>query len=342
MYGGDSQFMTSKDVPGEYPFVSIVVPLHNAKASLPNLLESLLNQNYPKSRYEIIVVDDGSTDGSSSMITEAIKERRETCNTKVLRCNEKGGPARARNLGIKNSKGEIIAFTDADAIPDKNWLRELVHGFNNDLVGGVMGKVVTDFEKLLYPTRVSPISKFVTCNIAYRRRALIECGLFDEEFKYPFREDSDIAYRILDHRYDIVESDNAVVYHPIRQNKLKDLMRLPKYHTYDVLLFKKHPARSRQDALDIHVYRFTTSGVGVTLSLLIILCLLAISPVELSLPIILSYFLLATSVLSIFRPSIKGKPLKDRIVTSIHLELFVFLSVIGHIVGSIKFKKLLV
>jgi glycosyltransferase involved in cell wall biosynthesis len=324
------------------PRVSVVVPYRNAKAFILNLLESLLNQNYPKNRYEIMLVDDGSTDGSSGMITKAMKQQRETCSVKTLRFKDGGGPARARNLGIKHSKGEIIAFTDADALPDKNWLRELVYGFNNDLVGGVMGRVVTDFGKLLYPTRVSPISKFVTCNIAYRKRALVECGLFDEEFKSPFREDSDIAYRILDHGYDIVQRDSALVYHPIKQLGLKNFIRIPKYHAYDVLLFKKHPMRSKQDAIDIKVYRLTTGGIGVILSLLISLCLLAISPVELSLLIILSYFLLITSLLTIFRPSIKGKPLKDRIVSSIHYELFVLLSVIGHIIGSVKFRKLLV
>jgi len=323
------------------PFVSVVVPYRNAKASLPSLLESLLNQNYPKNRYEIMLVDDGSTDGSSDTVTKAMKQQRETCNAKTLRCKDRGGPARARNLGIRNSKREIIAFTDADAIPDKNWLRELVYGFSNDLVGGVMGKVVTDFQRLLYPMRVSPISKFVTCNIAYRRSVLIECGLFDEEFKYPFREDSDIAYCILDHGYKIVQRNSAVVYHPIRQIKLKDLLLVPKYHAYDVLLFKKHPRRSRQDALDIQAYRFTTGGIGVILSLLIILSLFAIASTKLSLLSALLYFLLITSALITFRPSIKGKPLKERVISSLYFELFVLLAVIGHIIGSVKFRKLL-
>jgi glycosyltransferase involved in cell wall biosynthesis len=330
--------MTSAGVPDEYPFVSVVVPFHNAKTFLPNLLESLLNQNYPKNRYEIVLVDDGSTDGSSNVITEAIERRGEMYNIKVLRCNEKGGPASARNVGIKNSKGEIIAFTDADAIPKKDWLTELVKGFKDDSIGGVTGKVVTDFQRLLYPLRVSPISDFVTCNIGYKRKALTQSGLFDEKFKCPFREDSDLAYRILDQGYKIIHQNSAVVYHPVKQVKLKDLLCVPRYYAYDVLLFKKHPKRAKV-ILGIRFCRFSFSGLIVILNALVIFTLFITTPIKWSVVFTLLYFFSDTLVLSIIKSSAKGKNLKDRIQGAIWHELYLLFTVIGHIIGSIKFKK---
>jgi len=330
--------MVSEDVPEGYPFISIVIPFHNARTTLPSLLESLLNQNYPKSRYEIVLIDDGSTDGSSNMITKVMKQQLETCNVKILRFKDKGGPARARNLGIKNSNGEIIAFTDADAVPNRDWLAELVKGFKDDDVGGVTGKVVTDFQKLLYPLRVSPIAEFVTCNIAYRKNVLMQAGFFDERFKCPFREDSDLAYRILDQGYKIICQNSAVVYHPVKQVKLRDLLRAIKYHSYDVLLFKKHTKRARA-ILDIRLYRFTTSGIAVILNVLIILSFFVITPIEWSMICTLSYFFLTTLALSVIKPSAKGKSLKDRIQGAIWHELYIFFTVVGHMLGSIKFKK---
>ena len=320
------------------PFVSVVVPYRNAKAFLPNLIESFLNQNYPKDKYEAILVDDASTDKSSDMITNIIKDSQEMNQIKILRCNESGGPAKARNTGIKNSKGEIIAFTDADAIPNKDWLTELVKGFKDDSIGGVTGKVVTKFQELLYPLRVSPISEFVTCNIAYKRKVLTQSGLFDEKFKCPFREDSDLAYRILDQGYKIIHQNSAVVYHPVKQIKLKDLLRVPRYHAYDILLFKKHPKRAKA-TVDIRLCRFSTSGVAVILSVLIILSFFIIAPIEWSMIYTLFYFFLTTLALSIIKPSAKGKNLKFRIQGAIWHELYLLFTVIGHVIGSIKFKK---
>jgi glycosyltransferase involved in cell wall biosynthesis len=330
--------MISKDAPDRKPFISIVVPFHNARTTLPNLLESLFNQNYPKNMYEIILIDDGSTDGSSDIITEVMEKQQETCNVKTLKFKDRGGPARARNFGIKNSDGEIIAFTDADAIPDRNWLIELVKEFKDDSIGGVAGKVVTDSQKLLFPLRVSPIAEFVTCNIAYRKNVLLQVGLFDEKFKYPFREDSDLAYRILDQGYKIIYQNNAVVYHPVKQITLRDLLHFIKYHSYDVLLFKKHPKRARA-LLDIRLYRFTTNGITIILNVLIILWFFITAPIEWSMIYTLFYFVLITLALSIVKPSAKGKNLKDRIQGAIWHELYTLFTVVGHILGSIKFKK---
>jgi glycosyltransferase involved in cell wall biosynthesis len=321
----------------QYPFVSIVVPFYNAKNFLPRLLEDLLNQNYPKEKFEVILVDDGSTDDSSKEILKIISNKSKFYNIKIIRLDKRGGPARARNFGIKNSNGEIIAFTDADTIPSKSWLKELVKGFTDNSIGGVAGRVETDFEKLLFPIRISPVAEYVTCNIAYRKDVLLQVGLFDENFIYPFREDSDLAYRVLDKGYKIVYQDSAIVYHPLKQLKLKDFIRIIKYHSYDVLLFKKHPLRSRS-LLAVRFYRFTTAGIVVIFNAALIILLFLTIPIMLAIFLIPLYFSLGTLIFMLLKKSSKSVGLKERFKAAMWHELYMVCTVLGHIIGSIKFK----
>jgi glycosyltransferase involved in cell wall biosynthesis len=296
-----------------------------------------LNQTYPKEKFEIILVDDGSNDDTVAELDKLLRNVKSPA-VKIIHNEIKKGPANARNKGILESRGTLVAFTDADCIPNKDWLTELVKGFKDDSIGGVTGKVVTNFERLLYPLRVSPLSEFVTCNIAYTRSVLTQSGFFDERFKCPFREDSDLAYRILDLGYKITHQDSAVVFHPVKQIKLKDLLRVPRYHAYDILLFKKHPKRAKS-TVDIRLCRFSTCGVAVILSTLIILSFFIIAPIGWAIICTLVYFFLTTLALSISKPSAKGKNLKEKIQGAIWHELYILFTVVGHVIGSIKFKK---
>jgi glycosyltransferase involved in cell wall biosynthesis len=103
--------------------VSVVVPVYNQAASLPRTLASLFVQDLPASDYEIIVVDDGSTDG-----TDAVARRLATSWSGAMRVLTKhnGGPASARNLGLAHARGEIVAFMDGDCAAAPNWLSSLV------------------------------------------------------------------------------------------------------------------------------------------------------------------------------------------------------------------------
>jgi glycosyltransferase involved in cell wall biosynthesis len=125
----------------------VVVPFFNSKKTLPSLLDSLLSQTYPKEKYEIILVNDGSTDDSVKQIEE-VQSFTVVPPIKLLHNRQKKGPANARNKGIIESGGEIIALTDSDTIPDINWLTNLINPFLNHLdnsnVGGVRGETLTD------------------------------------------------------------------------------------------------------------------------------------------------------------------------------------------------------
>lgn len=114
-----------------YPIVSIIIPVFNDERRIVYLLESINKLRYPKELYEVIIVDNGSTD----------KTRENACkyNIRLLREDSIKSSYAARNKGILNSKGEIIAFTDSDCILDKNWLINGVSELQNkkcNLLGG--------------------------------------------------------------------------------------------------------------------------------------------------------------------------------------------------------------
>lgn len=109
------------------PPISIVIPIKNRGKLLPDLIKNLLNLDY--SEYEIIIVDDCSTDNTKTLL--------KTYPVKSILLNKSVGSAKARNIGIKEAKNEIIALTDSDCFVSRNWLKSLIPYLNNyDVVGG--------------------------------------------------------------------------------------------------------------------------------------------------------------------------------------------------------------
>jgi cellulose synthase/poly-beta-1,6-N-acetylglucosamine synthase-like glycosyltransferase len=216
--------------------VSIVVPMHNASRTVEGLIHSLVNQDYPKERYEIILVDDCSTDETQRLVSNLTKNSEVAIKTLTL--EKDMGQAAARNHGIKNAQNEIIAFTDADTVPDKEWLKNLVEEFGSEEIAGVRGRTVTDGYEL--PTiRVAPTSGYITCNIAYRRDVLLEVDLFDEKFRCG--EDSDLAHRILERGYEIQDAPKAIVCHPLKNRSTWQICKYAALHQYDALFYQRHP-----------------------------------------------------------------------------------------------------
>lgn len=106
-------------------FVSIVVPAYNEEKNIKFLIENLLNLNYPKNKYEIIVVDNNSQDKTS----EIIKEFQVTYLYET-----KQSSYAVRNKGVRKASGNILAFIDGDCIPERDWLKNAItHFFNEDV-----------------------------------------------------------------------------------------------------------------------------------------------------------------------------------------------------------------
>ena len=169
------------------PFASVIIPVLNEERTIRECLSSLIKMDYPIERREILVVDNGSTDRTAEII--------KTFPVRYL-WEERRGASAARNKGIEASKGEILAFTDADCVVTTGWLRELVKAIDEEGVGGVAGEVVAYPPKTpaeWYAAKVRhlsprkylfrPIMPFaVFANLAFRRGVFEKIGLLDEGF----------------------------------------------------------------------------------------------------------------------------------------------------------------
>ncbi len=200
----------------EAPKVSIVVCSYNGARTLRDCLTSLGQLHYPD--YEVIFVDDGSTDNSQEIVKDFPWVRN------IQQANK--GLSVARNVGIEASKGEIVAFTDSDCMVDQDWIYFLVHSlYQGDFaaVGGPnISPPATDWiQATVAAAPGSPSHVLVTdtiaehvpgCNMAYYKWALDEIGGFDPEYRKA-GDDVDVCWRIMQRGYLIGFSPAAVVWH---------------------------------------------------------------------------------------------------------------------------------
>ena len=223
----------------EKPSISVVVPTFNRKDSLRKCLESLFHQSFPIDDYEIIVVDDGSDDGTYEVVSDLQKE-----SPIVLRYykQKNRGPASARNLGIKKSHRKIIAFIDDDCVAKFDWLTHLTAMFKAENIGGVEGKVEIIGKKTALTYNVAEnISggNYITGNIAYTKEVLNSVNHFDENLLR--LEDLDLAYRIMKENKKIIFCDKAIVFHPAIEYNIIDFLKRLKYISNYLRLYDKNP-----------------------------------------------------------------------------------------------------
>ncbi len=203
----------------EEPFVSVVVPTYNRREMLKECLDSLFNQTYPKDMYEIIVVNDGSTDGTGKVLEEYAKKA--PCKLNWLNQKNQGISA-AMNTGIKNTGRDIICFTGDDCSADKNWIKNLADSFSDETVGGVGGKVIaynldtiiekyTEERGVLNQEKFRSINFIITGNAAYRKEVLTAIGGFDVNLRSC--DDIDISIMTQLKGYTLKYNPKAIIYH---------------------------------------------------------------------------------------------------------------------------------
>jgi len=179
--------------------VSVVMPVYNGEATITRAVSAVLGQDYPADRYEVVVVDNASTDRTPHLLG-AFGPR-----VRVVREATPGASA-ARNAGVRAARHAHIAFIDADCIPDLSWLTELVRAATKpgaaDLVGGRIvaheprSAVETFVETTMDQERAICLYRppsAVTANLMARRDLLCALGLFDESLRRG--QDVDLSYR---------------------------------------------------------------------------------------------------------------------------------------------------
>lgn len=207
------------------PHISVVIPAYNASNIIGCVLKSLQVQTFTD--FEVIVVDDGSTDDTENIVRgfKDVKFRRQ----------DHKGPAAARNLGIKTATGDIIAFTDTDCAVDRNWLKNMAQCFTED-VSAIMGRVnipestfVGDsISALGFPAGGSVgfenmwkvfdgfTDHLSTCNCAVKKSVFEKFGYFDETFRKACNEDTELSYRLEKNNVKIKYCPDVVISHDAR------------------------------------------------------------------------------------------------------------------------------
>jgi GT2 family glycosyltransferase len=227
----------------------VVVPTFQREELLGRCLGGLLRQGLAPRDFEIIVVDDARSEGTPRLVQEIAGESGPRVGTLSGRSQ---GPATARNMGWRRAEGEIIAFIDDDAYPaNDRWLTEGLKPFADPDVVAVTGpvKVPVDKPPADFQRNVKRLEEasFLTCNSFVRRSALERIGGFDERFRLPYREDTDLQFRLEACGGRIVRNPAAIVIHPAPRGRFGISIRLQRYSMYNALLYKKHPARFRRD-----------------------------------------------------------------------------------------------
>lgn len=234
--------------------ISIIVPVLNGEKHISICLESITRLSYPKNDFEVIIVDNGSSDKTVDIIKSF--QRDQNIDIKLYFQKIKSSYA-ARNLGIKNAKGDIIVFTDADCIVYEDWLANIVNYFSDKTVGGVAGEILPasgnsiiekySIDEGVLSQRRTFNSKFLpyaqTANAAYRKELFNQIGYFDEVIS---GGDADYSWRVqLETDYKIVFAEDAIVLHRHRTD-LKGLFKQRFKHGYGYVLIR-NKYRSYQD-----------------------------------------------------------------------------------------------
>ncbi|GEM_PF-830207 len=221
----------------DWPFASVIIATFNNARVLERVLHGMLALDYPRDKVEIIVASDGSTDATAQLMKKKLgKEKR----IKFLDLPH-AGVCKARNAAIAaaSEKNGIVVNMDHDCIPEKQWLKKIVSGFDSTNVGVV-----------------SSYNYYGGTSTAFRKDLLDKVQGYSEEYFY-YREDTDLSFKIMDlgFAFRLVQADFEHD-HKIAKPKgilglAKHLLQRLRYHENDVLLYKKHQTKVCKEFLQI-------------------------------------------------------------------------------------------
>lgn len=236
------------------PLISVIVPTYNRPDKLRACLAALAKLDYPRDRFEVVVVDDGSPAPLDSVVALFC----ERLNVNLIR-QENSGPARARNRGAALARGELLAFTDDDCATDAKWLAVLEQAHLAAPTHMIGGKMINAYADNVYSTASQELIAylyayyeslgqprlFVTSNVAVPAQAFRKMGGFETRFGLAAGEDREFCDRWLHHGLAMSYAPDAIVHH---------------YHALGLSTFVRQHMNYGRGAFHVHAFRAQRGG----------------------------------------------------------------------------------
>lgn len=317
--------------------VSVIVPTYRRPDLLERCLRALVSQHFPRDSYEIVVCDDGRSDATRRQVGQWQRAQQDRPAIRYLAVVGEKGPAAARNMGWRNARGGIIAFTDDDTIPAPDWLGQGVQAMTASVAA------VTGVTEMPLPDPPSDYerdaagltrSAFITANCFVRRSALETVGGFDTRYTMAWREDSDLHFALLDRGFSVQAAPLARVLHPVRPFRFAAGLGMQKKVMFDMLLRRKYPFLYRKHIRD----RLPSFYLYVTGSFLAAAVLAVAGQYPLA-GVAAGIWLMLTVIFFLRRLRGTRRSLQavaDLMITSICIPL---LSILWRVVGLVRFQR---
>ncbi|WP_027184631.1 glycosyltransferase [Desulfovibrio inopinatus] len=254
--------------------LSVVIPAYNAAATLPDLLEALAKQTVPASDFEVLIVDDGSTDATAEIAHRA--------GVRVI-SQQNQGPASARNHGAREAHGKIVVFTDSDCAPDPGWLAAMAAPFDDPEVMGVQGAYRTEqtalaarFAQLEFEDRYDLMRCYPTIDLvatyaaAFPRAIFLRMGGFDTSFPKANNEDTEFSYRLVAAGYKLVFADGAIVRH-LHPDTVMEYLRIKFSRAYwRLIVYRRYPEKAVKDRYTTKMVKLQTLAAAAAIGALVL------------------------------------------------------------------------
>jgi mycofactocin system glycosyltransferase len=245
-----------------FPAVSVIIPVKDQPADLAECLASLRELDYPAEKLEILVIDDCSEKEVAGFVLNS--------GVRIIRQDTNRGPAFCRNFGAAETRGDILAFLDADCLAGVDWLNELLPFFTVSSVGAVGGYIEGHYRRsfldryeraasslnmgrhLIFEGKSESSFYVPTANLLVARPAFESCGGFNQDMR--IGEDVDFCWRLRNSGYSLLYAPYGTVGHKHRNALGKMLKRRGQYGTSEAPLYHAHPDKKKTMSFSIYPF----------------------------------------------------------------------------------------